>query len=110
MSRCAYADSPPVQVPTVEHEPRRCLLPGPYPAVPGERQHVATSVAQRVGQKLRASMMAADQGIFFGAVVPSDHLSARTNRTVTRSCGSFATMTGELGSSAAHVFVMSPGE
>ena len=42
--------------------------------------------------------------------MPSDHLSARTNRIVTRSSGSFATMTGELGSSAAQLFVMSPGE
>src|ERR1700760_2713760 len=42
--------------------------------------------------------------------VPSDHLSARTSRIVTRSCGSFTIMTGELGSSAAQLFVMSPGE
>ena len=47
---------------------------------------------------------------FGGAAVPSDHLSAITKRIVTRSCGSVPTITGELGSSAAQAFVMSPGE
>jgi hypothetical protein len=53
---------------------------------------------------------AEDQCIFDEAGVPSDHLSARTNRIVTRSSGSLATMTGELGSSVAQLLVMSPGE
>jgi hypothetical protein len=52
----------------------------------------------------------ADHCIFEGAAVPSDHLSARMNRTVTCSSGSLFTMTGELGSLAAQLLVMSPGE
>src|ERR1700742_840037 len=46
----------------------------------------------------------------FGEAVPSDHLSARTKRIVTRSSGSVTIMTGEFGASAAQLFVMSPGE
>jgi len=51
-----------------------------------------------------------NHGMFDGAAEPSDHLSAITNRIVTRSSGSTANMTGELGSLAAQLFVMLPGE
>src|SRR5581483_903046 len=68
------------------------------------------SLRSRRRRRLVCKPRAADYRIFKGAAEPSDHLSARTNRTVTRSCGSFAIVTGELGSSAAQLFVMSPGE
>src|SRR5580658_6980875 len=43
-----------------------------------------------------------------GAIVPSDHLSANTNKIVTRSSGSFAAITDVLGRSTPQLFDASP--